>query len=373
MRRRFRAFGIALVAVALIALGLSHRDGLDLLDRSTRIVSVRGWGLERPDIDLPTRMYDLMSGGAQYQWVGNRQILFFHGLTPIQMTVTPGAGQNAGLHLDWPDSVGTPTLYDLATHREQPLSQLAALFQRSRGRAKEARVSPDGSRLLWQDHDENTHVAMLDASRHLRVHSQGGPGWLANSKQFYDYGWSEDTHKKSAIAIRLWNASDGSSAGQTLFTTSIDYALLGDCVLLPDGALATNTLHLPRIKLTLDRIAQPPNSVVNAIAPAVPADAQVESLVYSPRGDRLAWIISRSTPSPLAFLLRRLPHYDPTPNRTYSLWVSGVMGEHPHEIGHIPVRPGGRQYYLIDYVRWQPDEKKLSFVSNDTLYTVPAN
>src|SRR5436305_500628 len=87
-------------------------DRFYLPDRASRITDVRGWGLERPDIDLPLRFYNMMSGGAQYQWISARKVFFFRDLKPIQVITTPPSGVNP-IAISWPVSVGTPATYDI--------------------------------------------------------------------------------------------------------------------------------------------------------------------------------------------------------------------------------------------------------------------
>ncbi|MCW3054461.1 MAG: hypothetical protein JWN14_3631 [Chthonomonadales bacterium] len=376
MRKRLWGCGIGGMSVAGIAVTLWFLsiDRLNLVDRSTRITSVHGWGMERPDLNLPARFYDFMGGGAQYQWVGDRQVLFFHGLVPIQ-AINTGSPTRPHYSLSWPDSVGTPTLYDVATHREIPMPNLAEFFRHTQGKAENATVSPDGSRMLWNANDAHFYSALLDGTQHAQMVNDGHfeMGWPPDRKRFYTYTSSEDDHKNGVIALHLWDAQTGDYLTERQFAQPKNYELMGDCALLPDGGLATNNMQFNHPALLLYHISAPPHSMVRTVTPKLPSDAQVEALVYSPQGDRLAWIMTRSRPSSLSFLHRLLPHFNPLPIRTTSLWVSGAMGENLHEIGHIPVRSGGRQFYLIDYVRWQPDEKTLSFVSKDVLYTVPAH
>ena len=377
MRKRVGrwAVGLAVLLTGSLLLWLSAMDRLLLLDHSAKITSVRGWGLERPDLAMPSFYYKMMGGGAQYQWVGNSQILFFHDLKPIQVVVTQTKG-GGGPHtsIAWRASVGKPALYDVAAHRERLLTKFAALFQHG-GKAETTMVSPEGSRLLWEDNQSHTHFTRLDGThnRILENTTAAGSGWMADPKRFYTYAWDENKQHKNVIAVSLWNMDDGSYLDQLQFDQPKDYGLMGDCALMPDGSLATHSLHLPRLPLTLYRLASAPGSRAQAVNPTLPAGATVEALVYSPQGDRLAWVINRATFSPLALpLLRRwLPGFIARPQRSASLWVSGTLGEAMHEVGHIPVRPQGHTFYLLDYVRWQPDGKTLSFVSNDNLYTVP--
>ncbi|MCW3052847.1 MAG: hypothetical protein JWN14_2017, partial [Chthonomonadales bacterium] len=93
MRKRFRNYGIggALIA-AIAALWFGFSDHRNLLDRSTRITSVRGWGMEQPDIGVLLDLGYLTADRAQYQWIGNGQILFFHNLKSVQATIFPPGG-----------------------------------------------------------------------------------------------------------------------------------------------------------------------------------------------------------------------------------------------------------------------------------------
>jgi len=368
------SLGVAIAVACFALLWLGGMDRRLLLDRSTLITSVQGWGLQKPDIGISAWTYGLLTGGAQYQWIGNRQILFFHDLTPIQFTVSQSNGAPS-TNLDWPASVGTPTLYDVATHSERPLPKLTELFRHEEGEAKTTKISPDGARMLWRDGQDHVHCAMLDGSWHLEVDSsgQGYSFWAVDSKQFHTYGWGEDEHKQNAIEVYAWDITKGTLLEANEFAQPAGYDWLDDCILTSRGNIATYLNLRPYTKIILYEITPPPHSIAHTVTPTLPAGSTVQALFYSPRGDKLAWIINRTVPDKFAPLHRWIPQYKPTPQKTTALWVSGTLGENLHEIGHIPITEHGRQFYLLDYVRWQPDGKMLSFVSNDTLYTVPAD
>jgi len=386
MRKRFRSYGIAgaLIATIAVALWYGFSDRLNLLDRSSRITSVRGWGLDQPDIGVLLNLGYLSADRAQYQWIGSRQILFFHDLKSVQATIFPPGGTSTRprVVLNRPASPATPTLYDVATHREQALPKLAELFHLNNNNVHHATVSPDGTRLFWQDNLSQFHIAMLDGSQHAQFvnRTDVGAGWPQDSTQSYTYGWAQGANrrlkvapKSNVIAVHFWDRNNGKSLGQRLFVAPTDYDEIGDCMLLANGDLAANSLTEGHTSITLYRIPPVPNVQIHSVTPALPSDSIVEALVYSPQGDRLAWIIDRESPSPFAFLSRWFPRYAPASRRTTSLWVSGTLGENLHEIGHIPYQPERQQFCLIDYVRWQPDAKTLSFVSKDFLYTVPTD
>jgi len=384
VRKRLWMGGIALTIVAGIALWVGTVDHLDLLDHSTRITSIRGWGLEQPDAGIPLEPGELLAERAQYQWVGKRQILFFHGMKPIQVSIPPPSspGSSPLAIVQRPASVATPTLYDVATHREQALPRLAQLFHGNNYNVQQATVAPDGTRLFWQSSSCHFDIALLDGSQHAHFDKEPDVtiGWPQDRAEAYTYGWAKDAHMHSikmqnsrVIAVHFWDRNGGKGLGQSLFVAPANMRMLGDFKLLSNGDLAANTLETNPPPLTLYRISPTPNSVIHSVVPPLPAGTTVEALIYSPQGDRVAWIIDRDWVSPFAFLHRWLPRYAPKPRRTASIWVSGPMGENLHEIGHILFHPKRQQFCLIDYVRWQPDEKNLSFVSNDILYTVPAN
>ena len=390
------SLGVAIAVAYFALLWLGGMDRRLLLDRSTLITSVQGWGLQKPDIYVTGGMNTLLEGSAQYRWIGNGRILFFHDIKPIQMTITRTSGSPT-IQMTWSASVGTPTLYDVVKHSERPLPKLAELFHRDGGEAKTATVSPDGTHLLWRDGKDHVHCAMLDGSRHVSAEMNGDShaGWMADGKRFYTYGFSQDDQHQDVISVHPRDIDDGKSLNQIQFTRTIAYTLLSDCILTPDGGLVTNSFRssdlstvssfkivglqpgyftqTPDVKPTLLKVSPAPNSVAHTVTPTLPAGSTVQALFYSPRGDKLAWIINRTVPDKFAPLHRWIPQYKPTQQKTTALWVSGTLGDNLHEIGHIPITEHGRQFYLLDYVRWQPDGKTLSFVSNDMLYTVPAD
>jgi len=384
MRKRLWIRGIALTIVACIALWFSTIDRLDLLDRSTRITPIHGWGLERPDAGIPLNPGELLADRAQYRWIGKRQILFFHGLKPIQVHIAPPSlpGNPPQAFVQRPASVPIPTLYDVATHREQALSGLAELFHGNNYNVQEATVAPDDTRLFWKGSWGHFHIAQLDGSQHAHFDNETDVniGWPQDRTKAYTCGWAMNAQmhfikmqNSRVIAVHFWDRNTGKGIGQSLFVAPLNMRMLGDSKLLSNGDLAANSLETNPPPLTLYRISPTPNSVIHAVVPPLPAGTTVEALVYSPQGDRIAWIMDRDWPTPFAFLRRWLPRYAPTPRRTASIWVSGPLGENLHEIGHLPYQPKRQKFCLIDYVRWQPDAKNLSFVSNDILYTVPAN
>lgn len=134
---------------------------------------------------------------------------------------------------------------------------------------------------------------------------------------------------------------------------------------------------------------------------ALPAGTRSGTLTLSPRGDKIAWLLAGEPRVPLAQqLLRRLipaPTRAPTPTgmmrvvtapppATLSLWVSRSDGSGLHRIADVSPESSGtspaRSHLrfstfslfgpFFNVVRWTPDQKRVSFVRDDELWSVPA-
>ena len=100
----------------------------------------------------------------------------------------------------------------------------------------------------------------------------------------------------------------------------------------------------------------------------VPANMDVQEVALSPDRTQLAW---KFTVKPLPLGVKA------TINSSYvrrskpfkaGLWISDLNFNHLREIGTVDIRDD-----KISMVRWTSDGKSLSFVDDDTLYTVPVN
>jgi hypothetical protein len=106
---------------------------------------------------------------------------------------------------------------------------------------------------------------------------------------------------------------------------------------------------------------------------ALPAhwEPTLAGVVLAPRGDRLAYLLTRTQTPPQSPLLRRLwQWFGKGVRQERSIWVSDLEGHHMREIGYSIVRPGAP---IPDDLRWTPDGKQLSFIAGKSLYTVPAD
>ncbi|HLV79905.1 MAG TPA: hypothetical protein VKT32_06460 [Chthonomonadaceae bacterium] len=87
----------------------------------------------------------------------------------------------------------------------------------------------------------------------------------------------------------------------------------------------------------------------------IPTSMDIASVLLSPQGDRLAWILQRGgLDSPV-----------------YTLYVSDGEGKGMRAIGSAPYVQVGKRYSWPGDLRWLPDGKRVSFVYRNALYTVP--
>ena len=97
----------------------------------------------------------------------------------------------------------------------------------------------------------------------------------------------------------------------------------------------------------------------------------VKDVRVSPQGDRVAWIVERQYASPVFKMLQRLfPALKKDEHESLEIYVSHLDGSHLREIGRVD-RKSSPIWRLIEEMRWLPGGKCLSFIVNETLWTVP--
>jgi hypothetical protein len=236
------------------------------------------------------------------------------------------------------------------------------------------------ARMFRYDVDTRTETYLDAATRrfhtlniypnHLMQISPGG-GWLI---------WRGLT-SRDAYGVKL----DGSHAFCLYGPQDLD----GDAMyLLPDGLrwmeIALRGNGTPYVRLhafdSPDAVQELPLSaplVRDYFAPgkqvdttkiAVPVAAPIgegENVMFSPQENRVAWTQETEQRPPRWFTwLRRLfrqPETEPT--STTTLWVSRPDGSDRQCLGAID---------RIDFLCWTPEGARLSFIHDDTLWTVPA-
>jgi hypothetical protein len=99
----------------------------------------------------------------------------------------------------------------------------------------------------------------------------------------------------------------------------------------------------------------------------------VHSVLISSRGEKIAWLIGSQThPSPaLRWLSRLLPFIKAQPRPLLSVYVSGPYGSQPALIGVMETNAHQPDKTTPTDFQWLPGQKRLSFIYQGGLYTVP--
>lgn len=100
-----------------------------------------------------------------------------------------------------------------------------------------------------------------------------------------------------------------------------------------------------------------------------------EDVVLSPHGDRLAWLIHvvEKPSSIITFLAKWFSSMHPVSRYVLKLYTSRLDGSDVQEIGYMEIKGKPSATNLPRLLRWLPDGKRLSFVYQGALWTVPAD
>ena len=116
-----------------------------------------------------------------------------------------------------------------------------------------------------------------------------------------------------------------------------------------------------------------PGATIHLASVPLPQGVSLDWLLLSPRGDRLACLTSRETPSRwprlLQPLLRRLGVKTP-PSQTLELWVSDLDGRNRRLVGGLTTSADTDE---VELTQWTGDERTLTFEHHGDLYAVPVD
>ena len=116
-----------------------------------------------------------------------------------------------------------------------------------------------------------------------------------------------------------------------------------------------------------------PGATIHLAPVPLPQGVSLDWLLLSPRGDRLACLTRRETPSRwprlLQPLLQRLGVKTP-PSRTEELWVSDLDGRNRRLVGGLTTPADAGEFRLT---QWTGDERTLTFEHHGALYAVPVD
>jgi hypothetical protein len=279
-------------------------------------------------------------------------------------------------------------LYNTATGTR---TALTALERRLPARIMNLQYSPDGQWILCTTSLSPLEVRgmRLDGSHYFQFRSHL-PADI-NTEAI----WSADSHHWLEM---VWRQSGGRSsvAAANLHSLPPDHAVVKLDMQLPAGTYVWQDAVEPgKALLVIDdkfratsptlRIARVPFS--GKQEPAHWSQASfppgTSSGSFSPQRDRLAYM-TVSTPKPGYFerLLARIrTEWKREIRPEWRLWVANLDGSHRHEVGymvqppdHPPGVAGQGGWMSPSYpqeLKWLPDGKRLSYVFDDALYTVP--
>jgi hypothetical protein len=107
----------------------------------------------------------------------------------------------------------------------------------------------------------------------------------------------------------------------------------------------------------------------------LPEGAEVLEKETTSNVGQIAYHLQITSTSPfLTWLHRILPFVQVHTTVTEAIWLSRSDGQDFHELGHLPVRlQENTDTDQMWNLEWLPDDKKLSFTYQNTLYVVPVD
>ena len=364
MRVRKRLMVLALLVLIGSGTWLAWPRHNTLLDRARPLADVSDWSL---------------SGLATYYWLSPQDVLFFY----------PNPhGQYAAARRN------------IATGVTTTLTALTGLLQKSKwnlGYGESLMPSPDGKWLLWVSPKSHTYYdyyfASVDGSHY--AHWAGRPEaiswkplWMPDSRHWILLQDKDDPGTTSRAMIY---SIDSPRAYRTI---PLSIPAIAHC----SGGISesTNIALQDRIQANLvceDRWAGNDNRFVlrtvqtaqvlfgakpgtkDLISIPIPKEKKIVKALFDPNGLHILWIArSDYMPPYMGWLHRLMPSSQSQQHSWYRFWVSGPDGKNAHEIGQIEIKPD--PYLSMDMpfaFSWLPDGKRVSFIYENKLYTVPVD
>ena len=288
--------------------------------------------------------------------------------------------------------------YNRRTRAQTPLSSAPdRLMQDARPATHEigdleVHKSPDGAWLQWRPHWGCTYLLSLAGAKHLRCAADPDIAarqfvWFADSKRYAVFGFepfhSNDTtwqHEKLETFSEVCLA-DLRHPGKEFHLPVVPKGLLirhdvlaavglKNQILLVAASIG-NHLALAPTTLTLYRCSFGKTATLQKQTPfPVSTDAHIDEVVLSADGKRLAWVEHSRWDSPLKSLLEPLlPRIEGVSNWMVLLCTCRMDGTDRREIGFLSAYIPEREPEVTG-IQWLTDNQHLSFVHNDTLYTV---
>ncbi len=339
--------GMAVQAVASPPKHLTSTNPGSLLQKATRV-----FPLESPGEG------DYQGGGVGRLWLSSHELLHFN-------------------------RRGQLYRYDLATQSETLLAALTHQVKTSPAYLYFLDTSPDGQSVIWGMSSNNPFfVAPVDGSRREQWPGNQGlsePYWCADSHHWieFQFGGTPEKIRWTTILVHNTDTPDHSEtiaaippglqgleivaapSADLVIARTPDSHKMGPStrITTPDGHVGfTFTDQVTYRKTQAISVwslhqAQPLHRWTIAL-PGYAAEAEV-----SPKGDRVAWLLTSSASEPPAVL----------GNPSASLWVGNLDGSQMHKVGSVE---GGERPLQVC---WLPSGDQLSFEYQGAIWTVPAD
>ncbi len=385
-KRKIRTRGIVavLAVVGLVTLGVFFWPRERLL-------------LERGKAITPLLHCDNQGFAMSYWWLSDHELL-------LSRYKDEPANRNGN---------GTWTLarHDLETHSETELKILSALLNKTDSDASDILLSPDGKYALWSAYADGfrAHCIALDGSEHkiwqLGKNEYRSCNWLADSRHWFNARVDPATNRTTSVDVcdreqpaqvtHLPLNALVPDGPDTCFSLTSAFALDGNRLISNSACHEEDTKKDEIVEVGLDKTVH----LLKKTTVAMPSPGIINTALFSPQGDRIAWLLQTTYTPPFAkYLHRFLPMVKLQSRSVASVWVSRRDGTQMHEIGHIDVRNYNDPIYYSSFMpsggqsgasalaspnildtpeelslRWMPDGKHLSFFLKDRLWKVAAD
>lgn len=310
-------------------------------------------------------------GCLEYYWLSEHEILAFR-YRDRWSNYVESTGQ-----YQYPGSYADIVRIDTRTGMETHLASLLKALNRGHASVGvDKRISPDGKQLVWMGNDGAAHTSTLDGT--LR------DTWKESKFDFRnpDLTWLGDGQRLTTVTYY-------SKTTLTAITRTPDHHITARSpismpALPPSDFWSLNTQVASDGRILLPTYLNEPHPHQATILTIdlkrshavpytfpLPRSENVNSILISPRGDRIAWVFAfpiyaHSGMEALLINIRQGSWTMTSPLIGFgnSLWISSIDGSDMHEIGPFVDTDG--MYGL----QWMPDSRRLSFLLDKNLYTI---
>ena len=248
-------------------------------------------------------------------------------------------------------------------------------------------VSRDGTRLLYSDKSSNPDyyepetpqtVWKLDAGPQSPIDLQVYAGITYTC----DFAlWGQDSgivmlHKNNdgILDTALYNTEAGDDATVAVHVEGPSRTPVG---MTPDGRLVSSdvsTDHAVGRSIFVQGVCNS-QAPLRTYTSTLPADAVVKEIALSPKGDQVAWTVSRTYTSPLYKYLKR---FSPKlaaksgPRQVISIYLSSLDCKKLRQLG-MEDFPANVPTDEVRSTRWRPNGKGISYRWRHGIYLIPVD